>query len=193
MSQVKILVFAGSTRKGSLNKKLAKNAAKAAEKAGAEVTYIDLRDYPLPLYYGDLEQTEGLPKNAQKLKELMREHQGFIIASPEYNSGMSAVLKNMIDWTSRPAPDEPTLVAFKDKVVLIMSASPGALGGLRGLSHLRWVLGNISMLVLPQQITVREARSAFDENGVLKDSEKLGQVESATKLLVTRAGQLQAD
>jgi NAD(P)H-dependent FMN reductase len=191
MVQVKVLAFAGSLRKGSFNKRLLKNAVRGAEKAGAEVTVVDLKDYPLPLYDGDLEKTDGIPENAKKLKEIMKSCHAFMIASPEYNSGISGALKNVIDWTSRPEPDEPAFVCFDSKPVLMLSASTGALGGLRGLFHLRWVLSNIRMIVLPQQVTLREARSAFDENGDLKDSEKKSQVESAAKLLVTMAGQLQ--
>ncbi|MCE9518722.1 MAG: NAD(P)H-dependent oxidoreductase, partial [Verrucomicrobia bacterium] len=133
MSKPKILAFAGSTRAGSFNKKLIRIAADAARAAGAEVTLIDLRDYPLPLFDGDLEDENGLPENAKKLKALMRESDGFLISSPEYNSSITAVLKNAIDWASRQeTDDEPSLVAFRGKAAVLMSASPGALGGLRG-------------------------------------------------------------
>src|ERR1700733_11604898 len=107
----KILVFAGSLRAGSYNKKLAKIAAKGAEEAGAEVTYIDLKDYPLPVYDQEIEDSQGLPQNALKLKELFMNHNGFIIASPEYNSSIPGALKNVIDWVSRPAS--------KDEVYLV--------------------------------------------------------------------------
>jgi NAD(P)H-dependent FMN reductase len=119
----KILVFAGSLRRDSFNKKLAKIASQAAEKAGAEVTYIDLKDYPLPIYDAEIEEGEGIPENALKLKELFWKHDGFIIASPEYNSSISGVLKNVIDWASRNASaDEVYLSCFIDKVALILSA-----------------------------------------------------------------------
>ena len=145
----KILAFAGSTRTDSLNKKLVKIAANGAKNVGAEVTFIDLRDYPMPLYDGDLEAKEGLPPNALKLKEIFWQHQGFLIASPEYNSSYSGVLKNTIDWLSRPASsDEPGLSCFVGRVAAIMSTSPGALGGLRGLAALRQLLENIQVIVL---------------------------------------------
>jgi chromate reductase, NAD(P)H dehydrogenase (quinone) len=187
-STPKILAFAGSTRIDSYNKKLVKIAANGAKAAGAEVTYLDLRDLPLPLFDQDLEAEEGLPANAQTLKDLMISHQGLLIASPEYNSSVTAVLKNAIDWASRPAPNEAPLVAFAGKVASIMSASPGALGGLRGLVHLRSILGNIKVLVLPDQIAISKAYEAFNPDGTLKDSkqqesiEKLG--DGLTKILL---------
>jgi chromate reductase, NAD(P)H dehydrogenase (quinone) len=183
----KILAFAGSTRIDSYNKKLVKIAAAGAKAAGAEVTDLDLRDLPLPLYDEDLEAQEGMPANARTLKDLMISHQGFLIASPEYNSSLTAVLKNAIDWASRPYPNEAPLAAFSGKVATIMSASPGGLGGLRGLVHLRSILGNIKVLVLPDQIAVSKAYEAFNADGTLKDPkqqesiEKLG--EGLTKIL----------
>lgn len=172
-NRVKILAFAGSTRKDSYNKKLVKIACKGAEELGAHVTYIDLHDYPLPLYDGDLEAEYGLPKNAIRLKALMREHDGFLISSPEYNSSISGVLKNVIDWTTRKElPEERDLVCYKNKVAMIMSASPSYLGGLRGLVTLRSILGNIGVLVLPEQHSIAIAHEAFDENGNLLDEKK---------------------
>lgn len=173
MSQApKILAFAGSTRSDSFNKLLIEVAADGARSAGAEVTVIDLRDYPLPLYDGDLEANEGLPDNAMKLKALFNDHQGLLISSPEYNGGMSAVLKNTIDWVSRSAPGESGLAAYQDKVAGLVSTSPGGLGGLRGLAHLRQILSGIGVLVLPQQQAVGGAGQAFDETGALKDSKQ---------------------
>ncbi len=165
-----IVVFAGSTRAASINKKLAAAAARAAEDAGAAVTRLDLRDLALPLYDGDLEAAEGLPVNAQAFKDALLAHDGMLIASPEYNGLISAVLKNAIDWASRPQPDEPPLVAFRGQVAGIMSASPGGLGGLRGLVHLRQLLTNIGVLVVPDQIAVAKAGQAFTEEGALADA-----------------------
>lgn len=167
----KILAFAGSLRKDSCNKKLVKIAITGAQEAGAEVTYIDLKDYPLPVYDQDLEDAQGLPENALKLKKLMLEHDGFLIACPEYNSSLPGGFKNMIDWVSRQAsPNEVYLCCFIDKVVTIMSASPSALGGIRGLVPLRAMLGNVFSLVLPKQKCIPNAYAAFDENGNLKDA-----------------------
>ncbi len=170
MTAPKILAFAGSTRTESFNKKLIRVAAAAAREAGAEVTLIDLRDLKLPLYDQDDEEAHGLPPGALKLKELMGTHDGLLISAPEYNSSLPAVLKNAIDWASRKAtPDEPALQSFTGKVAGLMSASPGALGGLRGLVHLRAILSNIKVLVLPQQMAISKAHEAFAEDGTLKD------------------------
>ena len=174
----KILCFAGSTRRESFNKKLARIAAEGARKAGAEVTLIDLKDFPLPLFDEDLEAAEGLSPNALKLKELFKAHQGLLIAAPEYNSSITPLLKNTIDWVSRSAPQEKPLECFAGKTAALMSASPGALGGLRGLVHLRAILGNIQVLVIPRQMAVVKAHEAFDENGALKTADQQAAAEA---------------
>jgi len=177
----KILAFAGSLRNQSNNKKLLKIAIEGAKAAGAEVTFIDLKDYPMPIYDQDIEDAEGPPENAKKLKELMLSHQGFLIASPEYNSSISAVLKNLIDWASRKAfTDEPDLACFKNKTAALMSVSPSFMGGMRGLVTLRSILDNIGVLVMPQQQTIPNGFQAFNEQGNLingahqKNVEQLG-------------------
>ena len=171
MSDVpKILAFAGSTREASFNKRLVKVAAAGARDAGAEVTVVDLRDFPMPLYDGDIEANEGHPEHARRLKALFMEHQGLLISSPEYNGGISAVLKNAIDWVSRREGDEPALAAYRDKVAGVMATSGGRLGGLRGLVHIRQILTNIGVLVVPQQHALGGAGDAFGEDGMLVDS-----------------------
>lgn len=185
MSTPKILAFAGSTRAASYNKQLARFAAAAASAAGAEVTLLDLRDYPLPLFDGDLEDQQGLPENARKLKALFRAHDALLVASPEYNSSITAVLKNTLDWVSRAeSDDEPPLAAYHGKAAAIISASPGALGGLRGLVHLRAILGNIGVIVLPDQVAVPKAHEAFDDQGALKDERSARQVTRLAQGLV---------
>lgn len=166
----KILAFAGSTREASFNKKLVNVAAAGARDAGAEVTVIDLRDFPMPLYDGDLEAADGLPEAARRLKALFMENQGLLISSPEYNGGMSAVLKNAIDWVSRSEGDEGGLAAYKNKVAGIMGTSPGRLGGLRGLPQVRQILSGLGVLVIPQQHALGGARQAFGDDGMLVDS-----------------------
>ena len=141
------------------------------------MTEIDLRDLPLPLFDQDVEEREGLPPNARKLQEVLKAHDGLLIASPEYNSSISGVLKNAIDWASRAAPGEMPLAGFVDKVAVIMSASPGGLGGLRGLVHLRMILGNIHVLVLPDQMAIARAQDAFQSDGRLKDTRQHAAVE----------------
>jgi chromate reductase len=185
MANPKILVFAGSTRTASFNKKLVRLAADAARAAGGDVTLVDLRDFAMPLYDGDLEEAEGLPEGAKRFKKLMREHDGFIIASPEYNSSITGVLKNAIDWASREeTDDEPALVAYRGKVALLLSASPGALGGLRALFHVRAILGNIGVIVLPDQLAIGTAHEAFDQDGQLKDPVKARKVKDLAGGLV---------
>jgi len=173
----RILAFAGSTREASYNKRLIRVAAEGARAAGAEVTVIDLRDYPMPLYDGDLEASQGLPENALRLKRLFMEHGGLLISAPEYNSGISAVLKNAIDWVSRKGRDDRPLAAYADKVAGLMAASPGALGGVRGLFQVRQILTTLGVLVIPQQRAVSRAAEAFDDAGALKDATERAAVE----------------
>ncbi|MCE9625945.1 MAG: NAD(P)H-dependent oxidoreductase [Deltaproteobacteria bacterium] len=165
----RLLAFAGSTRKESYNKKVLEFAVQGAKSAGAEVTLLDLRDLPLPLYDGDLEAESGLPENVKKLKSLMKAHEGFLIASPEYNSSISGVLKNAIDWASRPEPGEAPLACFSGKAAALLSATPGALAGLRGLAEVGRILHNIGVHVLPYQVGVPRVHEAFNPDGSLKD------------------------
>jgi chromate reductase len=187
MSQPKILAFAGSARTNSFNKSLVKIAAQGAKNAGAEVTYIDFRDLPMPLFDEDLEAAEGLPENVIKFKQLMKSHQGFLIACPEYNSSITPLLKNAIDWASRPEPGEPpmSLSCFRNKVAVLMSASPGGLGGLRGLFHVHSILSSIGVLVLPDQKSISNAYQAFDQAGNLVDPKQQEDVENLGKKLAT--------
>jgi len=184
----KILAFAGSTREESFNRKLIKIAAASAKAAGADVTCLDLRDFPLPIFNQDLEVKEGIPPNGIKLREIFLAHQGLLISSPEYNSSVTPLLKNTIDWVSRPFQKEVSLACFVNKVAGLMSASPGALGGLRSLAHLRSILGNIKVLVLPDQVAVPKAQEAFNVDGSLKDRQLQASIEkiavALTKVLI---------
>lgn len=173
----RILAFAGSSRKASFNKKLVRIAADGARAAGADVTLIDLADFPMPIYNGDLEAVEGIPEKGREFKQLLIEHDGILISSPEYNGALSPLLVNVLDWASRSAgPGEVPLVAYRHKVAAIMSASPGGFGGLRGLVHVRMLLTNLGVLVLPRQQAVKQAAQAFDENGGLKDEKQQDQI-----------------
>ncbi|MDB5385667.1 MAG: NADPH-dependent reductase [Planctomycetaceae bacterium] len=192
MTQPKILAFSGSLRAGSYNTRLVRIAAEGARKAGAEVTVIELRDYPLPVFDEDLE-IQGTPENALKLKELMLSHHGLLISSPEYNSSLSAALKNALDWISRPIPNKPRLACYQNKVAGIVSASIGALGGLRGLVHLRAILGNINVLVIPDQVSVPNASEAFTSDGQLVDAGKQAAVAAVGEKLVLTLRKLLAD
>ena len=186
----RILAFASSTRRESFNKKLVAIAAQGAREAGAEVTLIDLKDFPLPLFDQDLEAEQGMPENGKKLKKLFIDHDGLLIASPEYNGSFPAVLKNAIDWVSRPAPGEPSLVAFRGKVAILMSASPGAQGGRRGLVHVRSILGDIGVIVLPDQFALAKAHEAFQPDGSLKDPKQQAGIEGLGKTLASFVAKL---
>jgi chromate reductase len=191
-SPIKVIAFAGSLRKDSYNKKLVKIAAAAAKAAGAEVTFIDLAELSMPIYNEDDEKAGGIPANAKKFKELLKSHQGMLISSPEYNSSISAALKNAIDWASRPEPNEPPLVAFAGKVAGLMAASPGALGGLRGLVTVRSILSNIQVLVVPDQVAINTAHEQFNADGSLKDAKKQQSVEKIAQRVVDVAKKLSA-
>jgi NAD(P)H-dependent FMN reductase len=193
MSQPKIVAFAGSLRAGSFNKKLLAVAVEAARAAEADVTVVDLRELALPLFDQDIEDASGLPAGAKKFKALLTASDGFLIASPEYNSSITAALKNAIDWVSRSeTDDEPSLIAFRGKAAALCAASPGALGGLRGLVTVRSILGNIGVHVLPDQVCIPVAHEAFDEAGKLKDARKAKQIAALAKGLVEFARKLKA-
>ncbi len=187
----KILAFSGSTRGASFNHKLVEIAAKGAEDAGASVTVIRLSEYAMPIYDGDWEEQNGVPEQAKALKALMFSHQGMLIACPEYNSSITGVLKNTIDWVSRKEAGEQPLQCFKGKVVSLMSTSPGALGGLRGLVHVRSILGNVGCIVLPDQVAVPLATKAFDTNVGLIDSSMQSRVTMLGANVAQMLGRLQ--
>jgi chromate reductase, NAD(P)H dehydrogenase (quinone) len=168
----KLIAFAGSAREQSWNRKLAAAAADMAQRAGAEVTRLELADYPLPIMDEDLESSEGLPDHAKALKDLFKAHHGFLIACPEYNSSITPLLKNVIDWVSRPREGEGPLECFRGKVCGLLAASPGALGGLRGLVTVRSILGNIGVHVVPTQFALAQANEAFNADGSLADEGK---------------------
>ena len=175
----KILALSGSLRRESYNQKLAALLAEGARSAGAEVTLVSLRDFPLPLFDEDLEAAEGKPEAAKQLKKLFAAHDGLIITSPEYNSSLTAALKNAIDWVSRSdSSDEPFLSALAGKTAVISAASPGGLGGLRGLVHLRAILGNIGITVLPDQLAIGSAHSVFQADGTITDEAMSKRVQS---------------
>jgi chromate reductase, NAD(P)H dehydrogenase (quinone) len=185
----KILVFAGSIRTGSFNARLAALAAKEIARAEAEVTRISLLDFPLPLYDGDHETRSGPPENAVKLKRMFGAHQGIFIASPEYNASLTPLLKNAIDWISRVREkQEPPLAAYRNRVFALGSASNGTYGGMRSVMALRHVLElGCGALVIPEQIAVREASHAFDENDELKDERSAALLRTLARRLVELA------
>ena len=179
-----ILAFSGSARKDSLNRKLLAVSAEGARAAGAEVTLVNLSDYPMPIYDGDLEDASGIPGKALEFRELMKKSDGFLIASPEYNSSFSALLKNTIDWASRPRAGEAPLECFRGKTAGLVAASPGYFGGYRGLQQVRYVLGNIGVVVLPDMFSLPKAHEAFNADGSMKDAKQAEQAGRIGKALV---------
>ncbi|MDX2131954.1 MAG: NAD(P)H-dependent oxidoreductase [Planctomycetota bacterium] len=188
--QVRILAFSGSTRDGSYNTMLVKAASAGATRLGAQVTVLNLRDLALPMYDEDLEKREGLPAGVRRFKDALRAAHGVLIASPEYNSSISAALKNAIDWASRPENDQPPLSCFNGKVAGLLAASPGALGGLRGLVHLRSILGNIGVIVLPQQFALSKSHEAFAPDGSIKDEKTRAAAEGIAEAVASTCAKL---
>lgn len=180
----KILAFSGSLRGDSFNQKLVKIAVEGAREAGAQVTMISLKDFPMPLYDQDLEDASGKPENARELKKLFLEHDALLIASPEYNSMISAALKNALDWVSRAdSPDEKPLFAIAGKTAAILSASPGGYGGARSLGFLRPFLENVKVTVIEDQFSLPSAHEAFGDDGGLLDAEAEVKVKAIGKAL----------
>ena len=175
----KILAFSGSLRAESFNQKLVKIAADAARQAGAQVTLISLADFPMPLFDQDLEEKDGKPEAAKKLKQLFVEHDSLLIASPEYNSMITGALKNAIDWVSRAdSDDEQPLSAIAGKMAAILSVSPGGYGGARSLGFLRPFLENVKVTVLPEEFSLPKAHEAFDADGNLVNAENAAKVKA---------------
>jgi NAD(P)H-dependent FMN reductase len=176
---LRILAFSGSARRESFNRKLLAVAVQATRDAGGEVTLLDLNEYSLPLYHGDLEDAEGMPANATKLVALITAHPALLIASPEYNSYFTPLLKNTIDWCTR-ADENP----FTGKVAAVISASPGQYGGVRSATHLRALLLHLGCHIVPAQCNLPRAQEAFDEQGALKDARTLKNVQAVARELV---------
>jgi chromate reductase, NAD(P)H dehydrogenase (quinone) len=188
----KILVFAGSLRAASFNARLAARAVKELLQAGAEVTWISLSDYAMPLYDGDNEAKSGPPENALKLKQLMMTHQGVLIVTPEYNASIPPLLKNALDWVSRVRErNEPALAAFRRRVFALAAASDRATGGLYALLALRQVLEiGCGALVIPEQLALAGASAAFDEMDELNDERAKAQLLTVVQRLIEMAQEL---
>ncbi len=188
----RILAFSGSARRDSFNQQLATAAARHAEAAGADVTLVSLRDFPMPLFNQDEEDEHGQPEAATALKALFVDHDGLLIASPEYNGSITPLLKNTLDWLSRRNGEEPSMIAYKGKTAAIMGASAGGLGGLRGLVHVRAILSNLGVLVIPKQFALRAAHNAFDDSGDLKNERDRDTVVQLTESLVDTTNRMSA-
>jgi len=185
ISAPRILAFSGSARRESLNTKLLNAVAAAARAAGGEVTVVSLGELALPFYDGDLEDSGGMPAGAQKLVALIQSHGGLLIASPEYNSQITPLLKNAIDWCTR-ADANP----FRGKVAAVVSASPGAFGGIRSMTLARQLLTHLGCHVIPTQCLLPQADKAFDEQGALKDERPRKAAQAVATELVRVTGRL---
>jgi len=189
MPNPKILAFAGSTRSGSINQRLLDVAVEMCQASGAEVTSLKLSDYPLPIFDQDVE-AKGSPAGLVELRQQFLDHDALLIASPEYNSSITPLLKNTIDWVSRSTDDLPPLAAYQNKVAGLIAAAPGALGGLRGLVHVRAILQNINVMVVPQQFALSKAFEAFNNDVSLNDEKQNQFLKSVCESLVQTASKL---
>lgn len=187
---VKILALSGSLRTGSWNRRLLAVAVADARSLGAQVTVVQAADYPMPIYDGDLEAAQGMPAGALALRRQFQQHDALLIASPENNASVSAYLKNTLDWVSRSVPGEPPPGPYANKVAAILGASPGALGGLRGLVHLRQVLMSLGVLVLTEQFALSRADKAFQPDGALVDPKAQETVAAIVGRLIDVTGRL---
>ncbi|HQN53635.1 MAG TPA: NAD(P)H-dependent oxidoreductase [Novosphingobium sp.] len=187
----RIAVLAGSTREGSWNRALAAVAARALEARGAEVTTLDLAAYDLPLYSAALE-ANAFPAHALRLKQVLSQQAGLLVVTPEYNGSIPPLLKNAIDWASRPTDGEAMLAlsAYRGKAAAVMGASLSPFGGMRAVTHLRQILSTVQMLVIPEQVQLPAAHLAFDEQGALKDAMVAGLVDLTAASLVRVAAAL---
>jgi len=190
MPAPKILVLAGSLRAGSSNARLAALAAKELTLAEADVTRISFADYPLPLFDADLMADSGLPRQAIALKDMVAANAGVFIASPEYSASIPPLIKNAIDWMSRPRDrGEPNYAVFKNRIFALGAASPSSNGGIRGLMALRQSLElGCGALVLPEQIAIGRAQGAFDDMDNLKDEAQAAALKTLARRLVEMAG-----
>jgi chromate reductase, NAD(P)H dehydrogenase (quinone) len=161
----KLLAVAGSVRQHSFNRKALEYAVCGARDAGAEVTVLDLKSFSLPLFDEDWESANGIPDNAIMLKQLFGDNQGLLFACPEYNSSITPLLKNTLDWISRPYNGHSGLAPYQNKIAALLSASAGGLGGLRGLRHVREILTTLGVLVIPRQQVVSHADKVFSSSG----------------------------
>lgn len=179
----KLLIIPGSTRRAAFSKQLAKAVAGSVPE-GVDATVVDLADYAMPLYDGDLEEVEGLPEGAVKLREVVKQHEAVLFVSPEYNASIPAVLKNAIDWLSRPYAAEPKVPVWPGKTAGLLASSPGGLGGLRGLVHLRQILMNVGMQVVTEQFALGGAHEAFADDGSLSNERHQAGVDKVVQSVV---------
>lgn len=187
---LRILCLAGSTRAGSYNARLARFCASRLRELGADAEVFDLRAMPLPLFDEDVE-AQGLPANVKALAEAVDGADGVLLACPEYNAGMTAVLKNALDWCSRVPSAHGRRRVFTGKAAALVAASPGALGGVRGLAHTRLVLIEMGAHVSPTDAIVPAAHESLDDDGKPKNERSAAMLEATLERLLELAGRLE--
>lgn len=190
---VAVAIIVGSLREGSFNRALGAVASQALQAHGANVTWVDLSEFDLPIYSDALEKG-AFPSDALRLKQIFSAQDGLLFVSPEHNGSIPSLLKNAIDWASRPTGDEGpvALTAYRGKAAAIMSASLSPFGGLRGLAHLRQILSTIQMMVIPEQVLLPNAHMAFDAQGQLQDDLPASLITMTAARLVAVAAALRA-
>lgn len=189
---IRLLAFHGSLRRDSLNGRLLEVAVREAERVGVSVTRLVLGELALPLYDPNLEEREGFPPGAIQLKQAMATHDGFLVASPEHNACVTAVLKNAFDWASRALPGERRFASLAGRPAALLAASPGPLGGARSLTALRAILQELEVLAIPEQVVLPRAQAAFSADGALLDERATAAVGRAVARLVEVALRLRA-
>ncbi|MBV2265124.1 MAG: NAD(P)H-dependent oxidoreductase [Thauera sp.] len=195
MKQPRIVVMAGSRRREALSRRVAQACAQAVREAGAEVELVDLGDYPAPLYDGDLEAAAGLPEGVVRLQRVLHASDGLLVVNPEYNGSLTPLLKNTLDWCSRPNPADAERSGGKvyaGRAAAVVGSSPGALGGMRVLFHVRDVLGYLGLHVIPQQLAVGKAGEAVGADGRLLDAAQQDMLEGLAAALVDTARRLRS-
>ena len=163
--QVRVLVFAASLRRNSLNARLASLAATVVEEQGGVPDRATMDEFECPSYDNDVERDEGIPSNAMRMRERLEAADAYLIASPEYNASMPGHLKNVIDWVSRVRPQP-----FNGRQGMLVSASPSMAGGNRGLWSLRIPLEHLGSRVYPDMFSLAQAHEAVDPSGRIGNS-----------------------
>lgn len=187
---MRLVFFAGSAREGSHNKKLARLGRHIADANGIEAVFVDLADYHMPIYHGDLEDAEGVPERARAFKAMLEEYDGVMIVTPEYNASIPPLLKNTIDWVSR-VKDKPDV--YKTRVFAVSGASPGYYGAMRSLLTLREILSvGLGALVIPQQMALPRASQAFEDDGSLNDENQQKMFADVVEALAVAARKFKA-
>lgn len=195
MNKPRIVVMAGSRRREALSRRVAAACVRALDAAGAEVERVELDDYPAPLYDGDLEAASGLPEAIVRLQRVLHASDGVLVVNPEYNGSLTPLLKNTLDWCSRPNPADPERSGgnvYAGRAAAVVGSSPGALGGMRVLFHIRDVLGYLGMQVIPQQLAVGKAGEAVGDDDRLRDAAQQDMLDKLAAALVDTARRLRA-